>query len=56
MSTTYTPNLQLGQPAAGDRTWNTPLNVNCTSLDDLSPIGDMNVTLTEVPSARKTGG
>lgn len=51
MSTTYTPNLQLGQPAAGDRTWNTPLNANCTALDGLSPIGDLNVTLAEVPSA-----
>jgi len=51
MSTVYTPNLQLGQPAAGDRTWNTPLNANCTALDALAPIGGLAVTLTEVPSA-----
>jgi len=51
MSTTYTPNLQLGQPAAGDRTWNTPLNANTTTLDGLAPIGGLAVTSTEVPSA-----
>jgi len=49
--TTYTTNLQLGQPAAGDRTWNTPLNANMTVLDGLAPIGGLAVTLTEVPSA-----
>ena len=26
--TTYTPNLKLGQPASGDRTWNVPVNGN----------------------------
>ncbi len=51
MSTTYTPNLQLGQPAEGDRTWHTPLNANATALDGLAPIGGLNATLTEVPSA-----
>jgi len=51
MSTTYTPNLALGLSAAGDRTWNFPLNASISALDALSPIGGLNVTLTEVPSA-----
>lgn len=51
MSTTYTPNAQLGQPASGDRTWNNPLNANATQLDGLNPIGDLCVTTNEVPSA-----
>jgi hypothetical protein len=50
MSTTYTPNIQLGQPGLGDTGWNTPLNNNCTTLDGLSPIGGLCVTLHEVPS------
>lgn len=50
MSTTYTPNIQLGQPAAGDRTWNVPVNANCSTLDALAPVGGLNVTLHEVPS------
>ena len=49
--TTFTPNLQLGQPQSGDRTWNVPLNANATTLDALSPIGSLNVTTTEVPSS-----
>jgi len=51
MSTTYTPNLQLGMPASGDRMWNVPLNTNATALDALAPISALNVTTTEVPSA-----
>ena len=51
MSTTYTPNTKLGQPALGDTGWSTPLNANCTTLDGLSPIGGLCVTLHEVPSA-----
>jgi hypothetical protein len=51
MSTTYTPNAQLGQPASGDRNWNTPLNANCTQLDGLTTVGHLCVTTTEVPSA-----
>ena len=50
MATTYTPNAQLGQPALGDTGWATPLNANMTSLDDLNPVGDLCVTLHEVPS------
>jgi hypothetical protein len=49
--TTYTPNLKLGQPASGDRTWNVPLNANTAALDALAPVGGLNVTTTEVPSA-----
>ena len=51
MSTTYTPNVQLGQPASGDRTWNVPLNANAAQLDAQNAIGDLCVTTTEVPSA-----
>jgi hypothetical protein len=51
MTTAYTPNIHLGQPATGDRSWGTPLNANATSLDGLAPIGGLNVTLHEVPSA-----
>jgi hypothetical protein len=51
MSTTYTPNAQLGQPALGDTGWSTPLNANCTQLDGLAAVGGLCVTLTEVPSA-----
>lgn len=51
MSTTYTANAQLGMPASGDRTWNVPVNANCVALDALAPVGALNVTTTEVPSA-----
>lgn len=50
MSTTYTPNAKLGQPALGDTGWNTPINANATQLDGLNPVGDLCVTLHEVPS------
>lgn len=50
MSTTYTPNVKLGQPAIGDIGWSTPVNANCTTLDDLAPIGGLAVTLHELPS------
>ena len=51
MSTTYTPNTKLGQPALGDTGWSTPLNANCTTLDGLSPVGGLCVTTYEQPSA-----
>jgi hypothetical protein len=51
MSTTYTPSVQLGQPASGDRVWNVPLNANTTQLDAQNALGDLCVTTTEVPSA-----
>jgi hypothetical protein len=51
MANTYTPNIALAQPASGDRTWNTPLNANCSTLDNLAPVGYLNVTTTETPSA-----
>jgi hypothetical protein len=51
LSTTYTSNAQLGQPAVGDTGWSAPLNANCTTLDGLTPVGGLCVTLTEVPSA-----
>jgi hypothetical protein len=51
MSTTYTANIKLGQPALGDTGWSTPLNNNCTTLDGLAPVGGLAVTLHEVPSS-----
>jgi hypothetical protein len=50
MSTTYTPNVKLGQPALGDTGWSTPLNANCSTLDGLAPIGSLAVTMHELPS------
>jgi len=50
MSTTYTPNIKLGQPALGDTGWSTPLNSNCTTLDGLAPVGGLAVTMKELPS------
>ena len=50
MSTTYTTNAKLGQPALGDTGWSTPLNANATTLDGLNPVGALCVTLHEVPS------
>jgi hypothetical protein len=54
MSTTYTPNVKLGQPALGDTGWSTPLNNNCTTLDGLAPVGGLAVSPHEVPSASLT--
>ena len=51
MSTTYTANIKLGQPALGDTGWSTPLNNNCATLDGLAPVGGLCVTVKEVPSA-----
>jgi hypothetical protein len=51
LSTTYTSNTKLGQPALGDTGWSTPLNNNCTTLDGLAPVGALCVTLHEVPSS-----
>ena len=45
MSTTFTPNVKLGQPALGDTGWSTPLNNNCTTLDGLAPVGGLAVSL-----------
>ncbi len=50
MSTTYTPNTKLGQPALGDTGWSTPINNNATTLDGLATVGALCVTLHEVPS------
>jgi hypothetical protein len=50
LSTTYTQNTKLGQPALGDTGWSTPLNNNATTLDGLAPVGGLCVTLHEVPS------
>lgn len=51
MANTYTPNVQLAMPAAGDRTWNVPVNANAQALDALAPVGALAVVTTEVPSA-----
>jgi hypothetical protein len=50
MSTTYTANLKLGQPAVADRNWDQALNANAALLDALAPIGGLCVTPLEVPS------
>lgn len=50
MSTSYTTQLRLRKPGAGDRTWNTPVNENADLLDALAPVGGLAVALTEVPS------
>jgi hypothetical protein len=41
----------MAMPAAGDRTWNVPVNANAQLLDAINAIGDLAVTTTEVPSA-----
>jgi hypothetical protein len=51
MSTTYTANAKLAQPATGDTGWGPVANGNMTTLDGVNAIGDLAVTLTEVPSA-----
>lgn len=51
MSNTYTNNIQLAQPASGDRTWNVAVNANAAAIDALSPVGALAVTTTEAPSA-----
>ena len=51
MSTTYTPNIKLGQPALGDTGWSTPLNANCSTLDGLAPVGALCITTKEQPSS-----
>jgi hypothetical protein len=51
MSTTYTPNAKLAQPALGDTGWAIPINGNAALLDGLTSIGGLAVTLTEMPSA-----
>jgi hypothetical protein len=51
MANTYTPNVQLAMPAAGDRTWNVPVNANAQALDALAPVGALATVTTEVPSA-----
>jgi hypothetical protein len=49
LSTTYTANLGLGEPATGDRGWGATMNANL-SLLDASCLGALAVSLTETPS------
>jgi hypothetical protein len=51
MANTYTPNVRLAMPAAGDRTWNVPVNGNAQFLDALAPVSALAVVATETPSA-----
>jgi hypothetical protein len=51
MSTTYTVNVKLGEPAVGDSGWGTTLNTSLTAVDALAPVGGLAVTTHEVPSA-----
>jgi hypothetical protein len=51
MATTLTTNTKLKKPASGDPLWGTGCyNPNFDALDAMAPIGQMAVTLTEVPS------
>ena len=50
MTTSYTPNAKLGQPANADRSWDVVVNANATTLDNVNAIGDLAVTTKEVPS------
>ena len=44
--------MKLEQPAAGDLSWGTgAMNGNASKLDALAPLGQLAVSLTEVPSA-----
>jgi hypothetical protein len=50
MSTTYTTNVKLGEPAIGDTGWGATLNNAFSTLDALAPVGHMAVSTHEVPS------
>lgn len=50
MATSYTNNLGLGKPAFADRSWNNPINANSDYIDELAPIGGLNVKAVEIPS------
>ncbi len=50
MANTYTSNIQLARPSAGDRGWDSPVNSNSSLLDALNPVGSLAVVTTEVPS------
>jgi hypothetical protein len=51
MSNTYTNNIKLAMPAAGDTNWAAPVNGNSSSIDALAPVGALAVTTHEIPSA-----
>ena len=51
MSTSYTANLRLGEPALDDTGWGLVLNANLSALDAQAPIGGLATVITETPSA-----
>lgn len=51
MANTYTSNVKLAMPSTGDTGWSVPVNSNCTTLDNMNPVGDLAVTTKEVPSS-----
>jgi hypothetical protein len=51
MSLSFTPNLNLQNPALGDTGWNVPLVANTATLDSQNAIGALAVALHEVPSS-----
>jgi hypothetical protein len=51
MSTTYTVNVGLGQPATGDRAWGSVCNANTSLLDVNNALGNLLVGINETPSA-----
>lgn len=50
MSTTYTSNLGLGQPATADRNWGTVINADTSLLDVNNALANLMVRVHETPS------
>lgn len=50
VATTYSVNARLQKPATSDRNWDVPINANTDTLDGLTALGGLAVTITETPS------
>jgi hypothetical protein len=51
MPTTYTPNCKIPEPQLDDPNWSVPIIASAAVIDALNPVGDLCVTMTEIPSA-----
>jgi hypothetical protein len=51
MSTSFTANLKLGEPAIADTGWGPIINTDFTTLDALTPVGHLAVTPHEAPTS-----
>ena len=51
MTTTYTSNLQLGEPAHDDAGWDTVLNANSAKLDGLAALGQFAIRAVNIDSS-----